>query len=84
LYKASIDIVRLFNVLSIYILRIFNAYISETDMKESSDADWMSVRLKEKIVIALLIKLTFIQNVTQNKRNLCVTQSKRNLQREVT
>ena len=84
MYKTSTDVNRQLNVLSAHVLSVFNAHLSETDVKESSDADWMSVRLKEKIVIALLIKLTFIQNVTQNERNLCVTQSKRNLQREVT
>ncbi len=42
-------------------------------MKESLNADWMLVRLKEEIAVILLIKLMFIQNVTQNERNLHVT-----------
>ncbi len=33
----------------------------------------MLVRLKEEIAVILLIKLMFIQNVTQNERNLHVT-----------
>ncbi len=60
MYKINADVVRSFNVLSIYILRISNACMSKADMKELPDVDWMSVRLKEEIAVVLLIKLTFV------------------------
>jgi hypothetical protein len=47
LYKVCADVVRSLNALSICVLRT-SAQLSEIDVKESSDADWMSVKLKKK------------------------------------
>lgn len=54
-----VDIVRLLIILSTYVLKMF-IQLSKTDIKKSSDADWISMRLKEEIVIVLLIKLIFV------------------------
>ena len=62
LYKVSADVGRQYVVLNVYILNVFNAYINEIDMKESLNADWMSVRLKEEIKLVFTIKWIFIQN----------------------
>jgi len=65
LYKTSANVNRQLvvlsvYVLSVYVLSVFNAYISEVNIKESSDADWMSVKLKKEIMIVLLTKLMFV------------------------
>ncbi len=43
-----------------HILSALNAYISEANVKESFNADWISVKLKEKTVVVLTIKLIFV------------------------
>jgi hypothetical protein len=47
LYKVCTDVVRSLNALSICVSRT-SAQLSEIDVKESSDANWMSVKLKKK------------------------------------
>jgi len=70
LYKASANVDRQFAVLNVYVLSALISHISETNIKESSDTDWMSVRLKEKIAIVLWIKSMFIWIVkNQSVRN---------------
>jgi hypothetical protein len=46
LYEVCADVVRLLNVLSTCVLRT-SAQLSEIDVKELSDVNWMSVRLKK-------------------------------------
>jgi len=60
LYETSTNVNKQLDVLSAHILSAFNAYVSETNIKESFDVDWMSVKLKEEIVVVLWIKLMFI------------------------
>jgi len=70
--------------LNVYVLNAFNVHISETDVKESSDANWMSMKLKEKITVVLLIKSMFIWNVkNQSVRNQKITQNEKNLWKEI-
>jgi len=84
-YKTSADVNKQLFVLSAHVLSTLNAHISEANMKESSDADWMSVRLKEEIVIVLWIKLMFVWIVkNQSIKDQKITQNKRNLWKEVT
>ncbi len=62
-----VDVIRSFKVLNTYISRT-SAQLTEIDVKKLFDADWMSVRLKEKIMT--LIKLMFRQTAeNQNMRN---------------
>jgi len=63
LYEASADVDRQLVVLSVYVLSVLNAHMSEADMKKSSDTDWMSVKLKKETVIVLWVKLMFVQIV---------------------
>ena len=72
MYKVSADVNRQLIVLSIYILSVLNVYMYKVDIKELLDADWMSVRLKKKIIVVLLIKSMFIWNAAQSEKNLCV------------
>ncbi len=60
MYKVNTDIDRQLIILSVYILSASNTYIEEIDVKESSNVDWMSVRLKEKIKLIFMIKQMFI------------------------
>ena len=53
------DVVRWLITLSACVLRT-SVQLSEADMKELPNADWMSVRLKEEIAVVLLIKSMFI------------------------
>jgi len=53
LYETSANVNRQLAVLSAHVLSVFNAHISEINVKKSLDADWMSVRLKEETVIVL-------------------------------
>jgi len=54
-------------------------------VKKSLNADWMSVKLKEKIVIVLLIKLMFVWIVkNQSVKDHKTAKNERNLQRENT
>jgi hypothetical protein len=46
LYKVCTDVVRSLNALNVCVLRT-SAQLSEIDVKESSDADWMSVTEKK-------------------------------------
>ncbi len=70
MYKASADVNKQLIVLSVHVLSALNTHISETNVKKSSDTDWMSVRLKEKIAIVLWIKSMFIWIVkNQSVRN---------------
>jgi len=74
LYKASTDVNRQLVVLSAHVLSALNAHVSETDIKESFDANWMSVRLKEEIAVVLWVKLIFIQIIkNQSVRNQEIT-----------
>jgi len=63
LYKTSADVDRQLVVLSVHVLSAFNAHVSEINVKESSNTDWMSMKLKEETAVVLLIKLTFIWTV---------------------
>ncbi len=56
MYEVSADVSRQLIILSIYVLSALNVYIKETDIKELPDVDWMSVRLKEEIKLAFMIK----------------------------
>ena len=56
MYKASADINRQLIVLSAYVLSASNVYVKEIDIKELLNADWMSVKLKEEIKLAFMIK----------------------------
>ena len=70
LHKASAEINRQLAVLSVHVLNVFNAHMSETDIKELFNADWMLMKLKEEIKLTFMIKWTFIQIIkNQNVRN---------------
>jgi len=60
LYKASADVNKQLAVLSVHVLSALNACVSEADIKESFDADWMSVKFKEEIKLVFMIKQMFI------------------------
>ncbi len=60
MYKTSTDVNRQLNVLSAYVLSALNAHMSEADVKELSDADWMLMRLKEEIKLVFMIKQMFV------------------------
>ena len=55
LYEISANVNRKLAVLSIHVLNALNAHISATDVKLSSDAHWMSVRLKKEIKLVFMI-----------------------------
>ena len=59
-YKVSTDVNRQLNVLNIHVLSALNAHMSEADVKELSDADWMLMRLKEEIKLVFMIKQMFV------------------------
>ncbi len=60
LYKVSVDVSRQFVILNVHILSAFNVYMSKTSIKESLNADWISIKLKEEITVVLTVKLIFI------------------------
>jgi len=60
LYKTSTDINRQFVVLSVHVLNAFNAHMSEADIKELFNVNWMLMRLKEEIKLVFMIIQMFI------------------------
>ncbi len=81
MYKVYVDVVESLIALSICVLRSF-IQLSKVDVKKLLNADWISVKLKEKTVIVLLIKLMFIWTIKNQSVKDQITQSERNLQRE--